>query len=293
MRRVLLAAVVLAAVVATTVLLVANDDFAPAGRGGTPFVRSVPGASAAIWAVGDGADGSDAGRLVADLVAGDAPDRLLYLGDVYELGTAEEFRRNYDSTYGPLARITAPTPGNHEWDNAPRGYDVYWRRALGRRTAHWYDFRAAGWQILSLNSETAHDARSPQHRWLRNRVRRPGSCRIAFWHRPRFSAGSHGDQSDMEPLWKALRGRAVAVLSGHDHNMQRFRAVDGITQFVSGAGGRHRYDLRDDDPRLAFADERTFGALRLFLQRGRMDYAFFAADGGVLDEGTLRCRPLR
>jgi 3',5'-cyclic AMP phosphodiesterase CpdA len=286
--------VAVAATVVAVVLLIANNDFAPAGRGGTPFVRSVPGTSAAIWAVGDGADGGANGRAVAELIAADAPDRVLYLGDVYELGTAEEFRRNYDTTYGPLARVTAPTPGNHDWLNAERGYDPYWRRALGRRTAHWYSFRAAGWQILSLNSEASHGVGSVQHRWLRRQVRRPGSCRMAFWHRPRFSAGTtHGDQPDVAPLWDALRGRAAIVLAGHEHDMQRFKPVDGITQFVSGAGGHHLYRLRSGDPRLAFGDDRTFGALRLWLQRGRAEYAFFAVDGRVLDAGTLRCRPVR
>lgn len=292
--RWLLLVFVLAAAVATAVLLATNDDFEPAARGGTTFVRSVPGDNAVVWAVGDGADGSAEGRAVAGLIAADAPDRLLYLGDVYELGTAEEFRRNYDTTYGPLARVTAPTPGNHEWRNAPRGYDPYWRRALGRRrTAHWYAFRAAGWEIVSLNSEAPHGAGSPQHRWLQGRLRERGTCRIAFWHRPRFSAGTnHGDQPDMAPLWDALRGRAAIVLAGHEHDMQRFKPIDGITQFVSGAGGRRLYSLRADDGRLAFSDDRTYGALRLFLQRGRADWAFFAVGGDVLDEGELRCRPL-
>jgi hypothetical protein len=288
--RWLLLLLAIAAAGAAVVLLVDNDEFAPAARGGTPFVRSVPGTTAVIWAVGDGADGSATGRAVAQLIADDAPDRVLYLGDVYELGTAEEFRRNYDTTYGPLRRITAPTPGNHDWPNAPRGYDRYWRRALRARTAHWYAFRAVGWEILSLNSEGPHGTGSPQERWLRRQLRRRGTCRIAFWHRPRFSAGRHGDAPDTAPLWNALRRRATIVIGGHDHDMQRFKPIDGITQFVSGAGGRSLYEVRSDDPRLAFSDDDLYGALRLFLQPGRADYAFFALGGAVLDEGTIRCR---
>jgi hypothetical protein len=290
MRWLLLVAAVAAAFL-TAALLLTGDDPGPAARGGTPFVRSLSGPSAVVWAVGDGADGSDTGRAVANLIASDAPDGFLYLGDVYELGTAEEFRRNYDTTYGPLRRVTAPTPGNHDWPNAPRGYDRYWRRALGARsTAHWYAFSAAGWRILSLNSEAPHGTGSPQERWLRRQVRRRGTCRIAFWHRPRFSAGRHGDAPDTAPLWNALRRRATIVIGGHDHDMQRLKPIDGITQFVSGAGGRSLYEVRSDDPRLAFGDDDRYGALRLFLQPGRVDYAFFAVGGAVLDEGTIRCR---
>jgi acid phosphatase type 7 len=218
---------------------------------------------------------------------------VLYLGDVYEKGTRADFAENYAPSYGRLAARTAPTPGNHEWPRHTTGYDPYWRRVLGRAVGAWYTFRAGGWELLSLNSEADHDAGSAQVRWLRARVRAPGTCRIAFWHRARFSAGTHhGDQKDTQPLWAALRGRASIVLSGHDHDMQRFRPVDGITQFVSGAGGAERYPVRRDR-RLAFANDDAYGALRLDLRPGRAAYAFVDVAGRVLDRGTIRCRPGR
>jgi hypothetical protein len=73
--------------------------------------------------------------------------------------------------------------------------------------------------------------------------------------------------------------------------MQRLHPIDGITSFVSGAGGHSHYALRRDDPRLAFGDDRADGALRLRLRRGSASYAFVTAAGRVLDSGTLRCRP--
>jgi hypothetical protein len=253
-------------------------------------VAAAPARHAVVWAVGDGADGSQTGRRVAARIAAGRPDQLIYLGDVYEKGTRAEFAENYAPTYGPLAARTAPTPGNHEWPRRRTGYDPYWRRALGRTVGAWYAFRAGGWELLSLNSETDHDADSAQVRWLRARVRAPGTCRIAFWHRPRFSAGTHhGDARDVQPLWDALRGHATIVLGGHDHDMQRFRPIDGMTQFVSGAGGAERYAVRRDR-RVAFATAKAYGALRLDLRPGRADYAFVDVGGRVLDRGTLRCR---
>jgi hypothetical protein len=268
---------------------------APPGDGGFAFVRSVPGERATIWAVGDGADGGKAAQAVAARIAADDPDRLLYLGDVYERGSPKAFREHYATTYGPLAAITAPTPGNHDWPRHTSGYDPYWHRALKRaRTAHWYAFRAGGWTILSLNSETDHARGSRQERWLRSELGKPGTCRIAFWHRPRFNAGGHhGDTPGMKPIWDALRGKAAIVLNGHEHSMQRLRPIDGITTFVSGAGGHSHHDLDRGDPRLAFGDDRHDGALRLRLRRGEARYAFVSRDGSVLDRGTLRCRPLR
>ncbi|MBA2513312.1 MAG: metallophosphoesterase [Solirubrobacterales bacterium] len=240
--------------------------------------------------MGDGADGSAAARRIGALVEAGEPDRVLYLGDVYESGTRAEFNDNFAGVYGSLLRRIAPTPGNHDWPNHDNGYDPYWSSVTGAATPPWYAFRIAGWQILSLNSEAPHGQGSPQVRWLRRRVRKPGSCRLAFWHRPRFSAGSHGDQADVAPLWKVLVGRAVIVLSGHDHNLQRFRPLAGITQIVAGAGGRSHYELDSSDQRLAFADDDLDGAARLTLRPGTARIDLVAADGKVLDSSTVACR---
>jgi hypothetical protein len=254
-----------------------------------PWVASVASARAVVWAVGDG-DASPAGRAVAARIARGRPDRFVYLGDVYERGTPAEFANNYTPSYGRLARVTAPTPGNHDWPEHVRGYDAYWRRAIGKAPPAFYAFSVAGWRLLSLNSEVAHDLGSAQLRWLRRRLRGAGTCRIAFWHRPRFSAGTHGDQGDMQPVWDALRGHARIVLNGHDHDMQRFRSRDGIVGFVSGAGGRSHYPLDRRHPGLVFGDDRDWGALRLELRPGRARFAFITAGGRTLDSGTIGCR---
>ena len=161
----------------------------------------------------------------------------------------------------------------------------------GRTPPSYYSFTAAGWRIISLNSQISVGSRSRQVRWLRERVRRPSTCRIAFFHRPRYSAGSHGDNRDMAAVWGALRGRARIALGGHDHNMQRHRSRNGIVQFVSGAGGRGLYRLNRQDRRLAFANDTRHGALRIRLRPGVASLAFVTAGGRVLDRSTLRCRP--
>ena len=278
---------------------------APAAR---PFVAALDTDHAMLWAVGDSADGSARARRVADRIPDAAAlDLFLYLGDVYSEGTAEEYARHYDPLYGRLAPVTAPTPGNHEWSNRLSGYAPYWTRARGVPTPALYAFAAAGWLVLSLNSEAPCAVGTPQHDWLEAQLAVSRAPVLAFWHRPRFSAGEHGDQADVAPLWEALRGRAVLVLSAHDHNLQRLHPVDGITQFVVGAGGRSTYALDRSwrrwlprrhhrlprrrtwrDPRLAFGDDVNDGVLRLELRPGEATFAFVAADGRTLDAGTLR-----
>jgi calcineurin-like phosphoesterase family protein len=283
-----LAAVALAALACAAALFTvasARGGSAPGSNVGL----SGPDSPATVWAVGDGADGGQPAKQVVELIQSAKPSRVLYLGDVYEAGTALEYASNYSSTYGPLSRITAPTPGNHEWPNRSEGYDSYWEVAMGHAIPPYYEFRLAGWKFLSLNSEAPHDERSAQMRWLRSRLQTPGDCRIAFWHRPRFSQGEHGDAGDMAPVWDALRGHAVLVLSGHDHAMERYQPIDGITELIAGAGGHGLYAVGEGDPRLRFANDDTYGALRLDLRPALAQYAFVSLRGRTLDRGDVRC----
>ena len=260
-------------------------------RGGTAFVPSDSRASTVVWAVGDGPDGRRDAARVAQMIRSAHPDRILYLGDLYEHGTASEFAHNFAPIYGAVARRIAPTPGNHDWPLHASGYDPYWARVRGEKVPAYYAFETAGWQILSLNSEVAHNAGSSQLRWLRSRIRGAGTCRLAFWHRPRYSAGEvHGDQPDVQPFWDVLAGRAALVVNGHEHDMQRFRPRRGITELVSGAGGHGLYRIQDRLA-LAFSNDALYGALRLRLRPGIARFAFVAVSGITLDVGKIRCKP--
>ncbi len=270
-----------------------GDEPDPEPAPAAPFVTSGGPGPVTVWAVGDAGHLGERERPVARLISAADPDRLLYLGDVYETGTAEEFQA-YDSLYGRLARLTAPTPGNHEWPNHTEGYDPYWARRKGRTPPPYYSFTVAGWEMISLNSQISGDEGSDQLDWLRSQVAQPGTCRLAFWHRPRYSAGTsegHGDQPDLDPLWQALGHRAALIVNGHEHHMERMKRRDGIVELISGAGGHgNRYPLDEADPRLAFADAGHDGALRMRLRPGQAKLDFVATGGRVLDSSVVRCR---
>jgi acid phosphatase type 7 len=260
--------------------------------GGAAAAAQSPGQPerAVVWAVGDAATPNDGARRLAAHIRADEPDRFLYLGDVYEQGTARDFRRHYHPLYGALAPITDPTMGNHEWANRFSGYYPYWRARKGRRQPPWSSTTIAGWEILALNSLADHTRGSRQLRWLRRALAEPdGDCRIAFWHRPRFTAGLYEDAPDLAPLWSALRGEAKAVLSGHDHNLQRLRPRNGITQYVAGAGGATPYAVDETDPRLLWGEGGRFGALRIVLEPGRAKFEFRDAGGRLLDRSRRAC----
>ena len=244
---------------------------------------------AVVWAAGDVATPGPAADRVAALVRRGDPDLFLYLGDVYETGTAAEFRSWYHPRFGGLASITMPTIGNHESGNRFTGYYPYWAARKGHRQPPWSKRQIAGWEIIDLDSQAAHGPDSNQARWLERAVSGPGDCRIAFWHRPRYSAGAYRDAADLAPLWNRLAGHARIVLSGHDHNLQRHKPQRGIVQYVAGAGGRPRYILSHGSPTMAWGTDDIDGALRIVLKPGRALLEFRSSSGRLLDRSRRTC----
>ena len=256
---------------------------------------TIPGADASravVWAVGDAATSGPYPDRIARLVRRAHPDLFLYLGDVYETGTRSDFRRFYHPRFGRLAGITMPTPGNHEWGNRYTGYYPYWRRQKGHRQPPWSKRTIAGWQILDLNSQAPHGDGSPEVRWLEGALAgAQGDCRIAFWHRPRYSEGAYGGAPDLNPLWNRLAGHASIVLSGHDHNLQRHRPQKGLAQYVVGAGGRGRYALHGGPSTMVWGRDDINAALRIVLKPGSALLEFRGARGHVLDRSRVSCSP--
>jgi hypothetical protein len=246
---------------------------------------------AVVWAAGDVATPGPSADRVAALVRRGSPDRFLYLGDIYETGTPRDFRRWYHPRFGRLAHITEPTIGNHEWDNRFRGYYRYWAGRKGRKQPPWSKTQIAGWEILNLNSQAPHGTGSPQIRWLESAISGPGDCRIAFWHRPRYSEGAYGGAPDLNPFWNRLSGHAQIVLSGHDHNLQRHSPQRGLTQYVVGAGGRARYKLHGGRSTMVWGRDDVDGALRMVLTPGRALLEFRSPRGRLLDRSGASCSP--
>ena len=108
------------------------------------------------------------------------------------------------------------------------GYFGYFGAAAGDATKGYYSYELGSWHIVVLNSNCSQvggcGAGSPQEQWLRaDLAAHPTSCTLAYWHHPRFSFGNYSNDPRTQALWQALyEAGAEIVLSGHDHNYQRY-----------------------------------------------------------------------
>jgi acid phosphatase type 7 len=262
--------------------------------------RAVP-SDAVLLAAGDIAscayDGDERTAALLDSNRG----TVLTLGDnAYDDGTLEEFRKCFGPSWGRHKRRIRPAPGNHDYNSGASGYFQYFGRAAGPAGRGYYSFDLGSWHVVSLNSERDTGATGRQVRWLHaDLARARARCILAFWHRPRWSAGDYSDDARTAPLWNALyAARADIVLSGHDHNYQRYAPMNkrgaiqsarGIRSFVVGTGGVSLDEVRADSRRHA-ANDSTWGLLKLTLRPAGYKWRFLPVAGGrYRDSGSGRC----
>jgi hypothetical protein len=263
-----------------------------------------PGSGAVVVGAGDIAgcssrDDDEATARLVDAVVG----TVITLGDnAYPNGTAANYADCYDPTWGRHKARTRPSPGNHDFGNPEAtGYYDYFGTNAGPSGRGYYSYDVGAWHLISLNSTISMSAGSPQEQWLRaDLAANPRKCVLAYWHNPRFSSGSHGSSIAPQPLWQALYDfDADVVVSGHDHNYQRFAPqtptgaadpVRGIREFVVGTGGDSHYTFRTPIANTEAYNTDTFGVLKLTLYADWYTWEFIPVAGmSYTDRGSASC----
>jgi acid phosphatase type 7 len=263
-----------------------------------------------VVAAGDIASCSDTGDEATARLLSDIKGTVLALGDnAYPEGSAEDFEECYESTWGQFKERTKPTPGNHEYETeGADGYFDYFGKAAGDPDEGYYSYNLGSWHLIALNSNCGEEEircgpGSAQVQWLEEDLaaNEEKRCTLAYMHHPRFSSGvKHGSTPSLEPLWEALyEAGAEVILSGHEHNYERFAPQDpggeadpqgGIRQFVVGSGGKSHYPILDPLPNSEVHNDESYGVLKLTLHPKSYEWRFLPAAGGEFtDSGEDKC----
>ena len=157
----------------------------------------------------------------------------------------QDFVKKFEAPYKDLLDAKVDffaTLGNHD-DPNQRFYKPF--NMGGQR---YYTFKKGNARFFSLDSNYMDPV---QLAWLEKELQSSGSdWKIPYFHHPLYSSGMHGSQIDLrtvlEPLF--VKYGVDVVFSGHEHFYQRVKPQQGITYFVSGAGGQlRRGDLKKAD----------------------------------------------
>jgi hypothetical protein len=288
----------------------------------TPTPTPTPGASPTVPAgppvlvgAGDIAGSGSGDSQTAAIIDGLPPDTHVFtLGDnAYDDGTAAQFANYYEPTWGRFKTRTHPTIGNHDAHvfGAPAYFDYFEPHTqVGNRGEGWYAYDFRDWRMYALNSECNgspydfcdHDA---QKAWLQaDLAANPRHCFMAMWHRAMKAASSShdDDEGNFLDVWQILYDAGAAlVLTGHDHNYQRYapynrdsNGVDpnGLREIVVGTGGRSLSSISEQSkPGLEAYNGSTFGVLKVTLNDDSYEWQFLPVAGNTYtDSGSDNCR---
>jgi Calcineurin-like phosphoesterase len=213
---------------------------------------------------------------------------LVFLGDNDYTRSPARFRENWRRSFGWARRgglRVAGVLGNHDYEV---GRGRYQFRLLGM-PGPYYMRRLGDAQLFFLDSN---DVRDRQTAWLEQQLAESTSTwKIAVLHHPPYTCGGHSGDSRVQQRWVPLFEEygVQLVLSGHDHNYQRFHGPNGIRYVVHGGGAAGLYRPRgcpsSYPPRVRARYEHGF----LSVSIGPDDLAVFAVDlrGRVTDRFSL------
>jgi 3',5'-cyclic AMP phosphodiesterase CpdA len=221
-----------------------------------------PGAAPAatgILAVGDFGVGGTAereiGAAMRRLEADRPADIIVTLGDNDYTENPEAFRRNWRDAFGwrrDAGVGVAGTLGNHDIVVRNGRYQF---GPLDMPRAR-YKRNVGNVDLFILNSNRVSDT---QTAWLESRLAASTApWKIAVLHHPAWTCGGYRSHPGVVARWVPLFEEydVDLVLSGHDHNYQRFAARNGVRYIVHGGGNPRLYAIENCPagyPRRVFA----------------------------------------
>ncbi len=261
----------------------AGDTTAP--HNGTTSTGQEISASGDLLVIGDWGAGTTAQEQVAETMADHARDReiaaILTTGDNFYSDDVDELIKPFGwATDGDIPFLVAW--GNHDIESEKR---IELTNEVFDDPPRWVRHEWGQIDIVILDSTQIGEAR--QIDFLDRALESDGDPTIVVFHHPPYSCGSHGDTVGIGPLVDAFDDDVFLVLTGHEHNYQRF-AIGGVSYVVTGGGGATLTELADcagDHPqRLAGESTHHFLALE---QDDDVTVTVIDANGDVIDEFSL------
>lgn len=192
------------------------------------------GADIAIY--GDTQTSDSIHRQVVLAIAEHKPQIAFHTGDLSSRGSRQKHYDKFFTIEKPLSSLCAiyPARGNHD-----RSLELFLSNFQLLQGKTYYTVEHDSLLFIILDSTQDLQPRSPQYLWLLQTLKEnPLTAKIVILHRPLFSSGFHGGDSDLALILPAtFAGKnIIAVFSGHDHDYERSE-YQGITYFVGGGGG--------------------------------------------------------
>jgi 3',5'-cyclic AMP phosphodiesterase CpdA len=211
-------------------------------------------------------------------------DALLLLGDnVYPSGDPAQLP---DTVFDPFAELLdhgaelLAILGNHD---APNGDE---QLAALDMPGHWWAEQHGDVLLVGLDSNRPEDP--DQLSFLERTLRgTTATWKVVALHHPPYSAGYQGSDEASRQAFTPLFERygVQLALSGHDHDYQRSKVINGVTYVVTGAAAGTRRTGKADFTAVSFS---WHSYVELGIYPDRLIGRVMNQDNRVADEWELR-----
>lgn len=236
------------------------------------------------------------------------PQFITTTGDnTYFSGSFANWDRTQGKYYAPYIKLPAgsayssqgaatnnffPVMGNHDFDAGSSSFTNYFDLPGNER---YYSFTRGSVQFFMLSS----DSREPdsnavggtQHTWFLNQVAQSTArFKVVQFHHPAQTSASTHSPAQWMRNWNFQNLGIDAVLSGHNHFMERIEIPgQSMKWFVNGAGGNSLYSVapQNRDPNSKFLNTSTNGFMIVDADDNQITFRFIDRNGNTLDTSVI------
>jgi 3',5'-cyclic AMP phosphodiesterase CpdA len=241
--------------------------------------------------MGDNGNGSkrqyEVGAMMAKVQEKFPYDMVIMLGDnMYGSQNPKDFEEKFEKPYKALLERKVKfyaALGNH--DNQENRFYKPWNMN-GER---FYTHKKDNVRFFVLDT----DYLDPKQReWIERELKASSDdWKIVYFHHPLYSSAErHGSELDLreilEPLF--IKYGVSVVFQGHDHIYERTKPQQGITYFVSGAGGQLRPGDYEKTEFTAAGYDQDQSFMIVEIDKDDMHFQAISRTGKTLDSGVIK-----
>ncbi len=236
------------------------------------------------------------GKSTTHIIANHKPQLVLFLGDLSYNDTSHKCFFDNTKQLENTSKVLVAIGNNDETNGTlTEIQEQYKIPSKGYYSFHFDNKDNSTGLIIVMNTELPLTEGSEQYNFVNKELANSSGYdyKTISTHRPFISCDcGHPPDPKMNSTYHKLfdKYNVDLVLSGHNHNYQRFAPIDNVTYIVDGLGGADRSPLNPlTDPNLRYESkfDNAYGYLDLNLTNGIIDGKFVSLPNGVKDNFTL------
>ncbi len=215
---------------------------------------------------------------------------LLFSGDLVSNGNSESDWDNqfFNSQNTNIRKLFQSAPimaalGNHEYNGVL--FSKYFPYPFYASGYFYGSFDYGPAHITIVDQYSGYSPGSPQYQWLENDLASTTKkWKILMFHEPGWSAGGHGNNTDVQNYIEPLCEKydVQFVINGHNHYYSR-AVVERVNHITTGGGGAPLYSPNSSYPNIVKVDQSNHFT-KLHISGDTLYFSAIRSDGTVIEQ---------